>query len=436
MRKKKYVLVFIIILLSVLMCFILVMGLRGQKVSTTNVKVGDIDDFYTEDGTLSFGDEYDIITKVSGTVKDVYVEENAHVKKGDILFAVDDTDYQYEKKINESNISKLQAQLEQSKINQLQAISPQEYLNTVKNELDIKAADYQSVKTVYEGSESLYKIGSISKVEYEQNKSAYETASEAWDESKKRYQQTQEVLAELKKSGINEGELNKKFYDSSIEILNEEIRSQETAIAQINEKLEECTVAADRDGIVVSIPVKKMSVIQAGTVAIHVKNYNRIQAQVEVLTSVAAYLKEGDPVVIIIKTAGKKDSEYTGQISNVYDFASKGTSALGLDEYRVQVKIDIDKQPDLIKKDGYDITARFCLYHGNDKLWVPTNAVFTSDKQDYIFQIKRGKVVKVPIDIEYQSATQAIIEEGIKPGTKIITNVDKEGIYEGARVYD
>lgn len=281
----------------------------------------------------------------------------------------------------------------------------------------------------------MYQEGSISRTEWEQNKAAYEKAFTAWQQSKDRYAQSQQLLADLEESGIDKTIINSKFYNSSIEALAAEIKSLETAKEQIENKIADCTVEADRDGIVTSIPVKEMSVIQAGTVAASISCNDKVQAQAEILTGIAPYIEKWDPVTLTLKLRGK-DRIYEGTVSEVYNFASKGTSALGLDEYRVQVKIEIDANQELVDRDGYDVSIRFLLYHEQDKLWIPVNSVFTSDNQDYVFVIKKGRAVKTPIETEYKTGTQVVINSGIDAGTRIIANVDGEGIYNQARVHE
>lgn len=375
-----------------------------------------------------------MIAKVSGSVKKVHVRENDQVKKGDILFEIDDRDIQYEKARYDSDLEGLRAKLEQSKINQLLTTSPQEYLNMAKGEMDTKSADFQSAKTVCEANNVLYADGDVSKLEWEQSKASYELAKAAWQQSQERYNQSQELLTKLSESGIDQTTINIRFYDSAIQALESEIESNVTAVSQLEEKLKDCVAKADRDGTVISIPIMEMSSIQAGSSAVVLSSHEHVQVQAEVLTSIAPYLKVGDTVVITLKLRGG-DISYNGKIRQVYSYASKGTSSLGLDEYRVPVKVELDQYPELEAMDGYDVTIWFLLYRGVDKLWVPSSSVFRTDNQDFVFKIEGGKAIKQLVEVEYQTSTQAVIISGIEEGDSVISNVDKEGIYDGVKVY-
>lgn len=433
--KKKLILAAAVVLIA---AFLLVNGFissRGLKVETAAAEIGTIKDYYTEEGTLSFGQEYVMVSKVSGPVKEVCVKENDLVSEGDVLFIVDDRDIRYEKSLYESNIAGLRAQLDQSRINQLVTTSPQEYMDSLRRETEAYHAEYQSAKTVYEASGSLYSSGSISRVEWETNKAGYETALAAWQKSKGRYDQSRELLAKLGDSGIDEASVNSKFYDSAIAALEAELHSTETSAAQIEDRLEDCIITADRNGTVASVPVKEMSAIDAGTPAVVLNSHDKMEAKAEVLTSIAPYLKVGDPVTVTMRLRGK-DTVYEGVLSEVYDFAAKGVSALGLDEYRVRVKTDITDTDGLTERNGYDVMLKFVLFEGEDKLWVPSSAVFRADNQDYVFVLDGGTAVRVPVEVEYKTGTQAVIQSGIEAGARVITIADEEGLYDGARVYE
>lgn len=114
--------------------------------------IQDVEDYYTEDGVISFGEEYSIISEVNGPVKELLVKENDPVKQGDVLFEVETSDYQYQLTAAENALAGLEAQLEQEQIGQMMTASPQEYLEQIRQEMETAQAKYQSAKTVYDGS--------------------------------------------------------------------------------------------------------------------------------------------------------------------------------------------------------------------------------------------------------------------------------------------
>lgn len=410
-------------------------SLRGTGVDTVQASLQNIEDRYTEEGILTSGGEYRLVSETTGPVKAVMVKENDRVKMGDLLFTIDDTQLLYEKEISESSVSGYRAQLEKSRIGQVMISSPQEYLDAVKQELAAREADYRAAKTLNDASQSLYTAGSIAKIEWEKNHAAYESAALAWQQSKHRYEESSYFLERLKAEGINETTINERFYQSVEDQLEAQIKSEEASLRQLGDRLKKCAVTADRDGIITSLPINEMSYIQAGDTAVTISGQGEVQAEADVLTNIAPYLVPGDKVDVVLELRNQ-DEMYSGTIRQVYDYASKGTSALGMDEYRVHVKIDMDEAAELEGKEGYGANIRFILYRGENKLVIPSSSVFQLEDQNYVYEIKRGKAVKLPVEIEYRTASLAVVKEGLREGQWIIDHVDSEGIYEGARVYD
>ncbi len=433
-RKKKLCFLAAGIALALIIGNTAVKSFRGTPVQTAVASYEAVEDRYTEEGTITAGGEYRLVSEASGPVKEVKVRENDGVKAGDILFTVDDRDLLQEKSLCESALAGYQAKLEQSRIGQVMTSSPQEYLDSIRAEVSAKEADYQAAKTLIDASQSLYSAGSISRVEWEKDRASYEYASLAWEQAKSRYEESRRFLESLKAGGIDETTINGRFYDSVEEQLRAQIKSQETTMEQLDDKLKKCVVTADRDGIITSLPVKDMSYIQAGETAVTISGRGKIQAESDVLTSIAPYLTPGDKVTVILQLRNQ-DQMYGGTISQVYDYAAKGTSALGMDEYRVHVKIDMDENTELEGKEGYGANIRFTLYQGEHKLVIPSSAVFQLDDQNYVFVIKNGKAEKLPVEVEYKTSSQSVIKEGLAEGQKVIDHVDSEEIYEGAKVY-
>lgn len=409
-------------------------GLRGTRVETAKAQIQSIEDRYTEEGTITSGGEYRLVSQVSGAVKELLVSENDTVKKGDVIFTIDDTDLQHEKDLGESALSGYRAKLEQSRIGQVMTSSPQEYLSLTRQEVAAKEADLKTAATVYQASEALLAAGGISRVEWEKDRSSYEYASMAWEQAKQRYEESLRYLESLKSSGIDETTINGKFYKSVEEQLNAQIQAQETTIKQLDEKIGKCSVTADRDGIVTSLPVKNMSYIQVGETGAVIAKKGVMKAESDVLANIAPCLSPGDKVTVVVNTRNQ-DQFYSGSIEKVYGYAQKEVSALGLDEYRVHVVINMDENQDLEDKEGYGADIRFTLYEGEDKLVIPSGSVYGTDDQSYVYVIDKGRAQKKQVEVEYKTSSQTVIKAGLENGDTVIDHVDTKEVYEGARVY-
>ena len=210
---------------------------RTRAVECARVAIQDVEDYYTEDGVISFGEEYSIISEVNGPVKELLVKENDPVKQGDVLFEVETSDYQYQLTAAENALAGLEAQLEQEQIGQMMTASPQEYLEQIRQEMETAQAKYQSVKTVYDGSSVLYDSGSISRLEMENQEAEYKTALLAWQQAKGRYEESLRYLEDLKKEGIDETTINNRFYESEKSQLTAQIEAQKASISNLEDTI-------------------------------------------------------------------------------------------------------------------------------------------------------------------------------------------------------
>lgn len=432
--KKKRILVLVLagILAAGCMAFLIFYN-GGQEAETVKAALETVEDWYTEEGVVALGGEYQVISQVFGPVKEILVKENQRVEEGDVLFVIDSTDYEYSRALAESALSGLEAQLELNRISQVMTTSPAEYLSTVKQELSAAQASYEAAKTVYEASQVLYESGQVAKVKLESDKAAYETALSAWQSARGRYEESSRLLEEYKSKGLDSVSINSLFYESEEKKLTAQIESQKTAISQLDDRITKCRVTAAQAGIVTALPVKDMSVIQEGETAAVLGGMEETSVEADVLTSAAPYLKAGSPARITLKLRGKNES-YEGTVSQIYDYAEKGTSSLGFHEYRVHVKLSL-KEPEALKgKEGYGVTVEFLLYNKENVLTVPSDAVFESDGQDFVYQVQNGKAVKLPVEVEYDTGIQAVIASGLQEGDSVIQKAGEEGIYDGVAV--
>ena len=121
-----------------------------QKAETTPAVLQTVEDYYTEEGIISMGTEYQVIAQASGQIAQVLAKENTSVRAEEILLIIDSTELEYQKTLAESTLAGYEASLELSQINRLMTTSPQEYLRIVQQTQNACESEYQAAKSVYE----------------------------------------------------------------------------------------------------------------------------------------------------------------------------------------------------------------------------------------------------------------------------------------------
>lgn len=461
-------------------------GFGAVKVKTVSAELKSVSDSYTEDGTISLGDSYKVVSEVSGPVQEVAVSENQAVKKGDVLYRISTEDYSYELEVLKAELSGYEAQLEKAKVGNVMTAAPEEYIEDLRKQRDSAEAALSAAASTYTAYTGLFSTGDVSKTEYDRIRAEYESAEAAFQSAGSRYAEADKYLKQLEKEGMSKEDIREAFYNSDSAAIEATIDSTKAQINKLTTKIDKCTVVAERDGIVSDIPVKNMSVVSAGQETAEIKTRVAPKVESDVLTSIVPYLHVGDDVDIKLSLRGK-DEIYSGVISEIYDYADKGTSALGTDEYRVHVAMEIgdsgsdgtvgyessandagntkkltgaddikqfaegddtkqmagasnasgghDLQSETLNgREGYGVNVTFPLYEAKDVLTVPASSVFESGEKDYVYTIKDGKAVKTEIDVEYRTASDVVVKSGLVAGEKVIERADDDGIYDGAKV--
>lgn len=415
---------------------------KGLKIETYTVKKEAVKDVYKEDGVVSFGDTQSILSKVSGSILSIEVEENQEVKKGDVLITIDSRELVSQKEMLIANKSGLTAKKEESDIQRLMSASPTEYLKNVRQGLETAQIAYETAQTDLSAKQELFNAGAISKAEFDLSRTNLENAKNTFESSKNRYQGAESYLNELKKSGLSEKEINTKFYESIDKQIDANIASNDEQIKQLDLKIADCTITALADGIVSSIPVKGMTGVTAGIEVVRInENSSKLQVKSKVLSDIVPYLNVGDEVVLKFEFRGK-EFETTGKISKIYDFANEGKSALGLNEYRVDVVIDIDNVDNSDNKEiglkdiknGYSTEVEYKLFSSDSAITVPVSALFEEDNKNYVFKIVDSKAVKTEVKIDYTSSTFSVISEGLLEGDEIAAIADNEKLSGGVKI--
>ncbi|WP_168171749.1 efflux RND transporter periplasmic adaptor subunit [Oribacterium sp. C9] len=437
-------------------------GFGAVKVRTVSAERKSVSDSYTEDGSISLGDSCKIISEVSGPVEEVVVSKNQPVKKGDVLYRIGTEDYSYELETLKAELSGYEARLEKAKVGNVMTLSPEEYLEDLRKQKESAEAALSAAASTYTAYSSLFSTGDVSKTDYDRARAEYENAESEVQSAGSRYIEASRYLGQLEKEGMSKADIRKVFYESDSDAMEASINSAKAQIDKLSSKIDKCTVKAQEDGIVSELPVKNMTLVSAGQETAEIKTQSSPKVESDVLTSIVPYLHIGDGVDIKLSLRGK-DEVYKGVISEIYDYADKGTSALGTDEYRVHVVMELGgtkggsdtggagstgqwtgadnassgqnlSGEKLKGREGYGVNVTFPLYEAQDVLTVPASSVFDSGDRDYVYTINDGKAVKTEIAVEYRTASDVVVKSGIAVGEKVIERADDEEIYDGVRV--
>ena len=111
------------------------------------------------------------------------------------------------------------------------------------------------------------------------------------------------------------------------------------------------------------------------------------------------------------------------------------TSALGIDEQRVNVIVDFDEAFERRRRlgHGYRVEVRIVLWEGAEVLKLPITALFRNGDRWAVFVEEDGRARRRYVDIGHRSGLEAEITGGIEAGARVVLHPN-DRIAEDVRV--
>jgi HlyD family secretion protein len=186
------------------------------------------------------------------------------------------------------------------------------------------------------------------------------------------------------------------------------------------------------DGVVLKILAESAQVIAAGTPIAEIGDPGDMEVRVDLLSADA---------VRVVPGASARVEEWGGGISlaarvrRIEPAAFTKVSALGIEEQRVNVLLDLIDPPDLWSRLGHEfrVYARITVWRGEDVVRVPLAALFRSGPEWAVFRVSEGRAVLTAITIDHRDASEAEVTSGLSPGDVVVLHPSDE-IADGTRI--
>lgn len=198
-------------------------------------------------------------------------------------------------------------------------------------------------------------------------------------------------------------------------------------------------VRAPIGGRVLRVLQPSAGTVALGTPLLEIGNTGEMEIVAELLTGDALQAKPGTPVRIE-RWGGT--APLAGKVRRVEPAAFTKISALGVEEQRVNVLIDITSPPEQWRAlgDGYRVGVRIVALARDDVLRVPVSAVFpraqsTGDARAMaVFVIDADRRARLrPVEVGGRNGEDAWIVSGLRAGDRVII-YPGDAVEDGARV--
>jgi len=191
-------------------------------------------------------------------------------------------------------------------------------------------------------------------------------------------------------------------------------------------------VRAPVAGRVLRVAQASEGMVGLGTVLVELGDTTQLEVVAPLLSTDALQVRAGSPVRIE-RWGGP--GVLQGRVRAVEPAAFTKVSALGVEEQRVNVLIDLTSPAAqwAALGDGYRVVARVLTREAEDATLVPVSALFPlpadgaaaagaepAAPRMAVFVVQEGRARRVPVVLEARGATHAWVKEGLQAGAQVV----------------
>ncbi len=204
---------------------------------------------------------------------------------------------------------------------------------------------------------------------------------------------------------------------------------------EMSQQRETCvclTLHSPIDGKILRVLRESEGFVSAGEALIEVGNPERLEIQVDLLSTDAVKVSVGSAA--IVENWGGA-SPLMARVRRVEPFGFTKTSALGIEEQRVKVILDLTSPRESWQAlgHGYQVDVRIVLWEEDDIMTLPLTALFRDEGDWTVFVVEEGRALKRRVEVGINNDESAQILSGIEPGEAFVV-YPGIGLADGARI--
>jgi HlyD family secretion protein len=186
-------------------------------------------------------------------------------------------------------------------------------------------------------------------------------------------------------------------------------------------------------GRVLRVQQKSGGTVGVGTPLLEVGDPANLEVLIELLTTEAPQVSAG-AAVRLLNWGGA--APLIGRVRRIEPWGFTKVSALGVEEQRVNVLVDIvsPRQEWATLGEGYRLDAEIEVYRNDEALTVPTGALFRVGEGWFVYRVSpEHRASRVPVTIGHRNDRSAEVLVGLKEGDRVVV-YPSDALRENARV--
>ena len=180
------------------------------------------------------------------------------------------------------------------------------------------------------------------------------------------------------------------------------------------------------DGRVLKLHQDSAGPVAAGQALLDIGDTAALEAVVDVLSTEVGQVSPGAPVTLSVGVGAPR---LGGRVQRVEPVAFTKVSALGIEEQRVNVIVELEPAPDSALGDGFRVEARIALSAQDGVLLVPAAALVRDGSGWRVFVVEGEHARARAVQVRDRNAAQAWVSEGLSEGQTVV-------LYPGSLVSD
>lgn len=184
-------------------------------------------------------------------------------------------------------------------------------------------------------------------------------------------------------------------------------------------------VKAPVKGKVLKVLQQSEASVAAGSGLVELGDPSKLEVVVDILTEDATEVRPG-AAVQLLNWGGPQ--ALLGHVRWVEPAAFTKVSALGVEEQRVNVLIDLDAPAALLRPlgDGFKVDVRVLVQVVEPAIMVPVSALFPIGSRSGLFVVEGGHAHLKEVSVEARNGESAWVKTGLAVGTQVIVYPDSK----------
>jgi HlyD family secretion protein len=427
MNLKKIALIFgVVLVLAAIVGFTVYQSQKNVvAVQTARVQKGDLNSVVSGSGEIKPKTFTNVGALAFGQITRLYVHEGDHVKRGQPLAQVDNTQ-------PTANVAAGRAGVQASRTD---AVAADAGYKTAVADLARAKADEQQKRLDYERAKGLYDQQLIAKADFDAKDAAYQASASGLQQAEARIAQTR----------------------AQMESANQRISQASAQLTATSDVLHKTSYVAPYDGVVTSLPVREgetvvMGIQNApGSTLMTVADMSVVTAEIKVDETDIINVRMGQPAEVTIDAVpGQKFKAHVTEIGNNAMLRSTGVSTSQSNSASEEAKdfkvvVTLENPPENLRP-GLSATAKITTATRQNALTIPIQALTVRNKKELeakpasdavqaaappskakeedqqgVFVIRNKKAVFIPVKTGIAGTTDIEVTDGLKDGDEIVS---------------